>query len=50
MDNKSEAENIWKVPAMAPSKSSIRLKVNGAEKQLEIAPWTTLREVSFILR
>jgi xanthine dehydrogenase YagT iron-sulfur-binding subunit len=26
----------------APSKSSITLKVNGEEKRLEIAPWTTL--------
>ena len=30
------------ISASLPSKSSITLKINGAEKQMEIAPWTTL--------
>jgi xanthine dehydrogenase YagT iron-sulfur-binding subunit len=29
-------------PTPAPAKSRITLKVNGAEKQMDIAPWTTL--------
>lgn len=40
MNTKSDGKIIGKVPA--PAKSPITLKVNGVEKQLEIAPWTTL--------
>jgi xanthine dehydrogenase YagT iron-sulfur-binding subunit len=45
MNNKSDGEIVGKVSATAPVKSSIKLKVNGAEKQLEIAPWTTLLDL-----
>jgi xanthine dehydrogenase YagT iron-sulfur-binding subunit len=45
MNNKSEGEIVGKVPAAILAKSSITLKVNGAEKQLEIAPWTTLLDL-----
>ena len=45
MNNKSEGEIAGKVTATAQAKSSITLKVNGAEKQLEIAPWTTLLDL-----
>jgi xanthine dehydrogenase YagT iron-sulfur-binding subunit len=38
MNNKSEV-------AEAPAKSSITLNVNGAERRLEIAPWTTLLDL-----
>ncbi|MEJ7710962.1 MAG: 2Fe-2S iron-sulfur cluster-binding protein [Pyrinomonadaceae bacterium] len=42
MNNKSNNETNGKMPLSLPVKSSITLKVNGAEKQLEVAPWTTL--------
>lgn len=42
MNNKSDVEPAGKVPASLPAKSLITLKVNGAEKQLEVAPWMTL--------
>src|SRR5215510_8253355 len=45
MNHKSDGEIVGKVPASAPVKSSITLKVNGAKKQLEIAPWTTLLDL-----
>jgi xanthine dehydrogenase YagT iron-sulfur-binding subunit len=45
MNNKSDSEIVGKVQASAPVKSSITLKVNGAEKRLEIAPWTTLLDL-----
>jgi len=45
MNNQSEGVIIGKAPASPPVKSSITLKVNGAEKQLEIAPWTTLLDL-----
>lgn len=41
MNNKSENE-VAGISAPLPSKSSITLKINGAEKQMELAPWTTL--------
>jgi xanthine dehydrogenase YagT iron-sulfur-binding subunit len=45
MNNKSDSEIVGKVPASGPAKSSITLKVNGAEKRLEVAPWTTLLDL-----
>lgn len=42
MNNKSVRETVEQAPASLPAKSSITLKVNGAEKQLEVAPWTSL--------
>jgi xanthine dehydrogenase YagT iron-sulfur-binding subunit len=42
MKNEAEIELVENKSASLPSKSSITLTVNGAEKQLEIAPWTTL--------
>ncbi len=42
MKKRTERESAVKVTASPPVKSSITLKVNGAEKQLEIEPWTTL--------
>ena len=42
MDDKSDVETIGTVPASLPAKSSVTLKVNGAERRLEIAPWTML--------
>jgi xanthine dehydrogenase YagT iron-sulfur-binding subunit len=45
MNHKSDGEIVGKVPSAALSKSSITLKVNGAERRLEIAPWTTLLDL-----
>jgi xanthine dehydrogenase YagT iron-sulfur-binding subunit len=45
MNNKSDSEIVGKVQASAPVKSSITLKVNGAERRLEVAPWTTLLDL-----
>jgi xanthine dehydrogenase YagT iron-sulfur-binding subunit len=45
MNNKSDSEFVGKVQASGPAKSSITLKVNGAEKRLEVAPWTTLLDL-----
>jgi xanthine dehydrogenase YagT iron-sulfur-binding subunit len=45
MNNRSDGEIVGKVPIAAVAKSSITLKVNGAEKQLEVAPWTTLLDL-----
>jgi xanthine dehydrogenase YagT iron-sulfur-binding subunit len=45
MDIKPDVEFAEKSPALLPAKSWITLKVNGAEKQLEIAPWTTLLDL-----
>src|SRR5690349_22255519 len=42
MNDKSGAEAVGKARAPIPVKSLIKLKVNGEEKELEIAPWTTL--------
>lgn len=41
MNNKLE-NRVSEISASLPSKSLITLKVNGANKQMEIAPWTTL--------
>ena len=45
MNNKADSEIVGKVPASGPAKSPITLKVNGAEKRLEGAPWTTLLDL-----
>jgi xanthine dehydrogenase YagT iron-sulfur-binding subunit len=42
MQDKSSGETRASVPASWPAKHSVRLRVNGAEQQLEMAPWTTL--------
>jgi hypothetical protein len=42
MNKKLKNEVVGKVTASLPEKTSITLKVNGVEKQLEVAPWTTL--------
>jgi xanthine dehydrogenase YagT iron-sulfur-binding subunit len=45
MNNKSDNEIVGRVSASGPAKSLITLKVNGAEKSLEVAPWTTLLDL-----
>ena len=40
--NKKLEDRVAGISTSLPSKSSITLKVNGAVKQMEIAPWTTL--------
>jgi xanthine dehydrogenase YagT iron-sulfur-binding subunit len=45
MKNKSDSEIVGKVQDSGPAKSSITLKVNGAEKRLDVAPWTTLLDL-----
>jgi xanthine dehydrogenase YagT iron-sulfur-binding subunit len=42
MNDKSVGETRARAPASLPAKSSVRLRVNGAEQRLEMAPWTTL--------
>ena len=42
MNNKPEHDAPMKPTASLPAKSRIILKVNGAAKPLEVAPWTTL--------
>ena len=42
MNNTPEHDAPMKPTASLPAKSRISLKVNGAAKQLEVAPWTTL--------
>lgn len=45
MANKSDVGVIEKAPASLSAKSSLALKVNGVEKRLEVAPWTTLLDL-----
>jgi hypothetical protein len=42
MNNKSDSEIVGQVPVSGNAWSSITLKVNGAEKRMEIETWTTL--------
>jgi xanthine dehydrogenase YagT iron-sulfur-binding subunit len=42
MNSNPDTDTAVKAPASLPEKSRITLKVNGAEKRIEIAPWTTL--------
>jgi xanthine dehydrogenase YagT iron-sulfur-binding subunit len=45
MNNKSANESTGNVPAPLPAKSVITLTVNGAKKQMKVAPWTTLLDL-----
>ena len=45
MNNKSDGNIVGKVPVPRPAKSSIKLKVNGVEKRIDVAPWTTLLDL-----
>jgi xanthine dehydrogenase YagT iron-sulfur-binding subunit len=45
MNNKAYSEVVGKVPSSGPAKLSITLKVNGVDKRLEVAPWTTLLDL-----
>jgi xanthine dehydrogenase YagT iron-sulfur-binding subunit len=45
MNNKSDSEVVGKAPYSGPAKRSITLKVNGVEKRLDVAPWTTLLDL-----
>jgi xanthine dehydrogenase YagT iron-sulfur-binding subunit len=42
MNSKPKTDEATKATVSLPTKSRITLKVNGAVKQIEIAPWTTL--------
>jgi xanthine dehydrogenase YagT iron-sulfur-binding subunit len=42
MDDKLAVETRESISASLPAKSSVTLRVNGAEQRLEMAPWTTL--------
>src|SRR5262245_10306144 len=42
MRNEPESGAVAVATATLPTKSRIALKVNGADKQIEVAPWTTL--------
>ena len=45
MNNKLTDAAAGTVAAALPAKSAITLTVNGAKKQLEVAPWTTLLDL-----
>lgn len=45
MNNKSATKTVRESPATLPAKVSITLTVNGAERQLEVAPWVTLLDL-----
>jgi len=45
MNNKSANESTENVSAPLPAKTAITLTVNGAKKQLDVAPWTTLLDL-----
>lgn len=42
MNSKPKTDAATKATVSLPTKSRITLKVNGAVKQIEVAPWTTL--------
>ena len=42
MNSKPKADAVTKAAVSLPTKNRITLKVNGAVKRIEIAPWTTL--------
>jgi len=42
MNSKPKTDTVRKATVSLPAKSRITLKVNGAVKQIEVAPWTTL--------
>jgi len=45
MSNKSAGKITDFSPASLPAKSSINFKLNGANKQMDVAPWTTLLDL-----
>jgi xanthine dehydrogenase YagT iron-sulfur-binding subunit len=45
MNNKSADESTGNVSAVLPAKTAITFTVNGAKKQMEVAPWTTLLDL-----
>lgn len=45
MNDKPENDPIEKAAISLPSKASVILKVNGTEKRLTLAPWSTLLDV-----
>jgi len=42
MDNESQNESVGKTPQVLPTQARITLRVNGADRQIEVLPWTTL--------
>jgi xanthine dehydrogenase YagT iron-sulfur-binding subunit len=42
MNSASKIDTTTKATASLPAKSRITLKINGAVKQIQVAPWTTL--------
>ena len=45
MNNKSEMETAGQAPALSPAEISISLKINGAQRQIEVAPWVALLDL-----
>jgi xanthine dehydrogenase YagT iron-sulfur-binding subunit len=45
MSNKSEMETAGQAPALSPAEISISLKINGAQRQIEVAPWVALLDL-----
>ncbi len=45
MNRQLETETAVTTAASLPAKARITLKVNGAEKRIEVAPWTTLLDL-----
>jgi xanthine dehydrogenase YagT iron-sulfur-binding subunit len=45
MSNKSEMEIAGQMPALSPAKISISLKINGVNRQVEVAPWVALLDL-----
>lgn len=45
MHNTSDVATVERAPAGLPEKSRLTLTVNGALKQLEVAPWVTLLDL-----
>ena len=42
MNSDPKTDTAMKETVSLPTKSRINLKINGAVKQIEVAPWTTL--------
>ncbi len=45
MKNKSSGETTGNGAISPPTGRLINLKINGADKQIEVAPWTTLLDL-----
>lgn len=45
MDDEPNGESAGNDALSIPAKASIRLIINGADKQIEVAPWTTLLDL-----